>query len=240
MDDTTTCSGAVDMAIPGTPEAFWTHLDASPWSPPAGPLIVVAPHPDDETLGAGGLMYTWATVYHLPVTILSVTDGEAACPEIPELKVVRRRELEAARRDLGRDGIEVVHLGLPDGQVEQHRDQVLEALERLVPEESTVLAPFEHDQHADHNACGHAARELARRRNVTLAEYPIWAWHQATPAIFNDCRLGRFLLSEAAQRVKQRAIHRFDSQLRDRPGGPIVPPTVLEHFNRPYEMFVLG
>jgi LmbE family N-acetylglucosaminyl deacetylase len=184
-------------------------------------------------------MYTWATVCHLPVTIVSVTDGEAACPEVPDLKAVRRRELEAARRDLARTGIDIVHLEIPDGQVEQHRDRVLEALERIAPEGVTVIAPFEHDQHADHDACGLAARQLARLRRVTLAQYPIWAWHQATPAIFSERRLGRFMLSEAAREAKQTAIQRFASQLRDRPGGPIVPPTVLEHFNRAYEMFVL-
>jgi LmbE family N-acetylglucosaminyl deacetylase len=240
MDHPTTCSGAVDTLNPGTPEAFWAALDASAWSPPAGPLIVLAPHPDDETLGAGGLIHTWACLHELPVTIVSVTDGEAACPEIQDLRSVRRRELQAACSELAREGINIVHLGLPDGEVEQHRHELLDSLERITPDGATLVAPFEQDGHPDHNATGRAAWQLARKRDVTLAEYPIWAWHQATPVIFNDLRLGRLVLSPAAREAKQRAIGRFRSQQQERPGGPIVPPTVLEHFNRPYELFVLG
>jgi hypothetical protein len=47
------------------------------------------------------------------------------------------------------------------------------------------------------------------------------------------------MLSPSAQQAKQSAIHRYESQLSDRPGGAIVPARVLEYFVRPYEMFVL-
>src|SRR5580692_8282234 len=96
-----------DTSIPGTPECYWAALEPPAWSPRAGPLVVVAPHPDDETLGAGGLIHTWAARHGLPVVIVSVTDGEAACPEIPNLAAVRRSELEAARRELGSEGIDL-------------------------------------------------------------------------------------------------------------------------------------
>ena len=72
-----------------------------------------------------------------------------------------------------------------------------------------------------------------------FAQYPIWAWHRATPAIFASRALGSFMLSLTAQRAKQSAIRRYDSQLSDRPGEAIVPPHVLEYFARPYEVFVL-
>ena len=57
--------------------------------------------------------------------------------------------------------------------------------------------------------------------------------------IITHKKIGRFTLSPGAQRAKQTAIQRFQSQLRDRPGGAIVPRHVLEYFARPYEMFVL-
>ena len=229
----------MNASLPGTPESFWVALDAPAWSPAAGPLIIVAPHPDDETLGAGGLIHTWAAVHKLPVTIISVTDGESACPEVPDLRELRRRELDLARQDLAAEGIEVVRLGIPDGQVERHRRELVEALRRLTPLRATMIAPFEQDAHPDHNETGRTAREFARQRGLALAEYPIWAWHKATPAIFNGRRLGRFNLTPGAWGAKQRAIRRFESQLRERAGGAIVPPNVLEHFNRPYEVFVL-
>jgi LmbE family N-acetylglucosaminyl deacetylase len=234
-------SGAFDTSVLGTPECYWAALEQPAWSPPAGLLIVVAPHPDDETLGAGGLIHTWATTHGLPVLIVSVTDGEAACPEITGLGAIRRHELAAAVHELAPGGIEAVHLQLPDGQVGQHRTELATALDKITPNgpRVTIVAPFEQDGHPDHDAAGGVAKEVARSHGATFAQYPIWAWHQATPAIFAARDVGRFMLTPAAQRAKQSAIQRFQSQLRDRPGGAIVPAHVLEYFARPYEMFVL-
>jgi LmbE family N-acetylglucosaminyl deacetylase len=239
MNHVAAASGAFDTSIPGTPECYWAALEPPVWSPPAGPLVVVAPHPDDETLGAGGLIHTWAARHELPVVIVSVTDGEAACPEIPNLAAVRCGELEAARRDLATRNIDLVHLRLPDGRVSQHQKELATALGDITPDRATIIAPFEQDGHPDHDAAGQIAREVAYRRDAMFAQYPIWAWHRTTPAIFASRALGSFMLSPAAWNAKQSAIRRYRSQLRDRPSGAIVPPHVLEYFARRYEVFVL-
>jgi LmbE family N-acetylglucosaminyl deacetylase len=239
MNHVAAAGGAFDTSILGTPECYWAALEPPAWSPPAGPLVVVAPHPDDETLGAGGLIHTWAARHELPVLIVSVTDGEAACPEIPDLATVRRAELEAAQCELATRNIELIHLRIPDGRVEQHERELAAALRDITPDRATIVAPFEEDGHPDHDATGRIAREVADRRDAMIAQYPIWAWHRATPAIFASRALGSFMLSPAAQRAKQSAIRRYRSQLSDRPGGAIVPAHVLEYFARPYEVFVL-
>ena len=70
---------AFDPADSGTPEEEWRQLlqGAQEWAPSQGPLIVVAPHPDDEVFGPGGLIRCWAAAGQ-SVTVVSVTDGEAA------------------------------------------------------------------------------------------------------------------------------------------------------------------
>jgi LmbE family N-acetylglucosaminyl deacetylase len=239
MHDVASIGGGFDTSLPGTPESYWATLNPPAWTPKGGPLVVVAPHPDDETLGAGGLIHTWAALHGLPVVIVSVTDGEAACPEVPSLAAIRRFELEAARSELAATGIDIVRLQIPDGTVNQHRKRLAQALGRITPDRATLVAPFERDGHPDHDVVGEVARQVAEARDLVLAQYPIWAWHQATPVVFSGCEIGRFALSPTAQAAKQRAIRRFRSQLRDRSGGPIVPPHVLEYFARPYEMFVL-
>ncbi|HEY0340031.1 MAG TPA: PIG-L family deacetylase [Steroidobacteraceae bacterium] len=230
-----------DTSVGGTPESHWAAFEPPAWSPPAGPLVVVSPHPDDETLGAGGLIHTWAVTRGLPVLIVSVTDGEAACPEVTGLAAIRRRELAAAQQDLGPTGIAIIHLQLPDGHVREHRQELADALDSIAPDgpRATIVAPFEQDGHPDHDATSEVAKEVARRHDTTFAQYPIWAWHQATRAIFATRDVGRFMLTPAAHRAKQSAIRRFQSQLRDRPGGAIVPAHVLEYFERPHEVFVL-
>ena len=41
-----------------------------------GPVLIAAPHPDDETLGCGGLIALCADL-SIPVTVLAMTSGDA-------------------------------------------------------------------------------------------------------------------------------------------------------------------
>ncbi|HEY5874724.1 MAG TPA: PIG-L family deacetylase, partial [Ilumatobacteraceae bacterium] len=65
----------------GTPEAYWSPLLADlPRIEPcavSGPIVVVAPHPDDEGLAVGGTVQR-LVLAGARVTVISLTDGEAA------------------------------------------------------------------------------------------------------------------------------------------------------------------
>ena len=74
------------------------RTDAQRWEPPRKLTVVVAPHPDDETLLSGGLIAHQARA-GVPVIVLAVTDGEAAYPGDPDgLARQRRREQRQALR----------------------------------------------------------------------------------------------------------------------------------------------
>ena len=238
-------AGGFDTSHAGTPESVWASLKVAAWSPDSGPLLVISPHPDDETLGAGGLIHVWAAVRRLPVTVLSVTDGEAAAPELPELADIRHEELRQALQTLAPPGaIDVIRLQVPDGRVDDCGDVLEKAIDETVMSHTTlsshitIVAPFRQDGHCDHEASGRAAATIAKRRCVPLAQYPIWAWHHATPSIFSGRALVQFALTPGAQQAKAAAIARYSSQLQDRPGGAIVPAHVLRYFRRPHEVFV--
>ena len=91
----------IDSSIRGTDESSWqTILAPAPlWSPGEGPLLIISPHPDNEVLAAGGLIHMWKQAGRR-VTILSLTDGEAAYPHWRRLAQVRREELKEALRVL--------------------------------------------------------------------------------------------------------------------------------------------
>lgn len=228
-------------AVPGTPESVWRKsLALHPlWTPPRGPLLVVSPHPDDEVLGAGGLMRLW-NAWRLPVSLVSVSDGEAAFPEWPELQSLRRAELDLALRVLTPSGIPTLRLRLPDGAGEANKPALRQALVALCRHRPTLIAPYEHDGHPDHECAGQVCLQIAQELNLPIARYPIWAWHHRHPRHFEGMRFGRVALDSVGQRAKAEAIHCFASQLF--PGKsrlPGVPPHVLDYFRREYEAFLL-
>jgi len=83
-------------------------------------LIVLAAHPDDESLGAGGLIAE-AAGRGVPVTVVVVTNGEASHPDSPTLRpadlaAIRRVEVRSAIARLA-PRADVHLMGLPDGRL---------------------------------------------------------------------------------------------------------------------------
>jgi LmbE family N-acetylglucosaminyl deacetylase/SAM-dependent methyltransferase len=227
-----------DGRLPGTPVADWdaSGIRDAPPLDLAGvtSLVVVGAHPDDETLGAGGLMAAAAKA-GLPVRTVVVTDGGADGD--PATPARRSSELRAALDRLA-PGIAVDELGFPDGQVLENRDAVAAALDRALADEpaSTLLvAPWTGDGHRDHRVVGEVVLERAGGRRV--AGYPIWAWHWDDPT---DPALPRDALRSQPVDIerKRRAIERFTSQV----GGddPLLRADVIEHFLRDREVFVVA
>ena len=235
-----TPASAFDPSLEGTPEAAWqTAITGFPdWEPPPRPLLIVSPHPDDEILGAGGLIRTWAQ-HRRPVTILSVTDGEAAYPDWEGLARVRHIELKDALQTLGASQVSVIRLGIPDGCVAAQTRQLKKAIISAVTAGSTIISPYEKDGHPDHEAAGRVCCELARLDGFSVARYPIWMWHHGEPSMFKTMTGRKFILDEATRRAKADAMQRFSSQLAPAHRDPIVPGHVMAYFSRPYEVFLL-
>ena len=87
-------------------------LDAAAWTS----AVILAAHPDDEVLGAGGVVCLLAAAGSR-LRLIAVTDGEASHPGHGDPAALARRraqERAAALRELGAADAEVVRLGLPD------------------------------------------------------------------------------------------------------------------------------
>ena len=96
--------------------------------PPDARLLVFSPHPDDETLGVGGLIAR-ATHARIPVEIVFMTNGDGYPNAVQHdfdvrkptdadyvaLGEVRQREALAAVAQLGVKRTQVRFLGFPDG-----------------------------------------------------------------------------------------------------------------------------
>ena len=238
----------IDVDDPGPAETAWrAAIDRAAlpcWHPgPTGVVLVVSPHPDDETLAVGGLLHDLVAA-GWRVRLASVTDGEAAYPAVSGLGAVRRRELASALDRLGIADATVVHrLELPDGHVAQCQAALEARLTPLVAGMSWVLAPWRDDGHPDHEACGRAAAAVvARGGGGPIRFFPVWAWQWAAPtspeARTMLASAERRDLSPRALHAKRAALRAFTSQQDGVLGPAILPSHVLDRFARPFEVLL--
>jgi LmbE family N-acetylglucosaminyl deacetylase len=238
-----------DHRVPGTvPSAWDAALAAAPALDVPGPdarVVVVAAHPDDESLGVGGLLAGCAA-RGAHVRLVVATDGRFSHPDSPShsperLADLRRDEVRAGARALGITEAPVL-LDLCDGALALQTDRLADALAEHLQDATHVLTTWQHDAHPDHEACARATREvLAGRRDVVHWQYPIWAWHWDDPAhpTVPLVRLRAVPLDAEARRRKDEALACHRSQylpLSEAPGDePVLMPHVLAHFQRDIE-----
>jgi LmbE family N-acetylglucosaminyl deacetylase len=138
--------------------------------PPPGPVLVLAPHPDDETIGCGGALARHAGRGDR-VTVLVATSGEATGGGRGDVAATREAECRAACADLGVD--EPLFLRLPDGRLGEHVDALAAALRSHGADAAVLYLPTLLDPHPDHRAAN-AAAAAAGLDAVTFG-YEVWA-----------------------------------------------------------------
>ena len=149
-------------------------------------LIVVAPHPDDESLGCGGLIAA-ATADGIAVRVVVVSDGAGSHPNsmsYPPVRLRRLRESEtlAAAAELGVPADAVAFLGLPDRYVSTEGPEAAAAVASIVRiaqacDADLMTVTWQHDPHHDHQAAFTLARAACHQLPaIRLCAYPIWGW----------------------------------------------------------------
>lgn len=242
----------------GTSEAAWAasgmstlpELPLNPAELATMRFVVLAAHPDDETLGAGGLMASLVAL-GAKVEVVLCTAGEGSHPDSPtttpeQLAKVRLAEFSAGLIVLGLKD-HWTFLGLPDSGLDGHSETIAAAVRGAVQRLSgasdtlVLVAPYRTDGHGDHNAVGAVAAQVAREDGHALLEYPIWFWHWATTSDREWQDWVRFHLEEPAREAKQRAMAGHTTQvqpLSSLPGDEtLLSSGFLAHFSRSFEVF---
>jgi LmbE family N-acetylglucosaminyl deacetylase len=225
-------------------------IDADALVPLNHRAVIVAPHPDDEILGCGGLLHQLAQLGRA-LKVISVTDGSASHPgsrtwPVERLSVVRPQEsAEALRRlDLPMHSLQWIRGGFTDTTVAQQEDQLAAFIQRYLEPTDVVFTTWANDGHSDHEAVGRASARAAHAAGARLHEVPIWAWHWASP---EDERLPwdrarKIMLDPATIARKRHAAHAFASQLEGDPQiglAPVLAPSALERLLQPFEVVFL-
>lgn len=221
-----------------------------------GNALVVAPHPDDESLGCGGTIALLRQQgYH--VHVLFVSDGTMSHPNSPSypaerLRQVRESEALDALRLLNVPADNAVFMRQKDTQVATvdsagFADAVAFVHQLLADSKpTTVLVPWRRDPHRDHRASWqivHAALAMLPVQPRVL-EYLIWLWELGNERDMpNRDEMAVWSVPiETVIAQRNQAIAAHQSQVSrlidDDPTAFYLSPELLTHFSKPRELFL--
>jgi LmbE family N-acetylglucosaminyl deacetylase len=148
-------------------------------APPRGRVAVVAPHPDDESIGCGGVIALHRRQGD-EVHLIVVTDGDAGDPErrFPRDGYVERRREECRRAATLLGAAPPVFLGFGDQRLEHAprlRAELRRALDAVRPD--VVYHPAVAELHPDHHVAGAATLLVTGGLKTVVRSfaYEIWA-----------------------------------------------------------------
>lgn len=229
-------------------------------------VLVVAPHPDDETIGCGATVARKRAA-GTEVDVVVVTDGRhshtSRVISVEELGRIRNAESVEACGVLGVPEGRVHLLGYEELTLWDRLEAVTTSLAGLLescrPDE--VLVVSEHDWHTDHQAVNRALLEAVRRTRYDgqVAAFPVWFWadgpwrtepwagvREELSALVRHPREARLLpaaelvSTEGFAALKREAFSRYRSQVTNLTGEPTwqtFPEGWLEPFVGRYEAF---
>lgn len=207
-------------------------------------IIIIAPHPEDEVLGCGGLI-TRMTASGSPPHIIVLTGGERSLGSESGIKEV---EIKKARRNLTRKAL--TELGLPmenlhefnlaDGHIgestEEQLNEVRECIIGLNPD--MLLVPHWGEGWPDHiNVSKLFTKGLPN--NCEVWEYCVWMWYYNVWRGLDWKNASVLRLTKEEQSLKNRAIDEYVLPLSPigRPWSGDLPPIFLKAARGPVELY---
>lgn len=240
------------MSVPQLPEG--SLLTAAVNAPqvdietiaPEGTVLIVIPHPDDETFGCG-LAMAAAAMMGRNIAIVLLTDGEGSHPGATtfppdRLADLRSSEFACALKSLiPSRRTNVLRLHLPDGKTRYEPAFAAQVLPfARVQGTQAIWSTWRGDPHCDHETAAALARDLANDLAIPHWSFAVWGR-------FGKRAVPRSLVTFNAPTLvsrKREAIAAYRSQIDphviDDAGGFTMPPTLVEHFAEHPEIFIRG
>ena len=219
-----------------------------------GRILIIAPHPDDEVFGCGGLM-AGRIERGVGVDVVFLTGGEGShrdCCDTPAgaIAAARRRLAVEAGGGLGIDPANQHWLGLTDGAVphvgeagfEAAAERLAAVIGEVAPAEVYCTHPL--DVWSDHVAAAELTHAAVSRLAVPcrVRYYLVWAW--LNQGIGGLMRLGwrgcRRLDIRPVMEKKRQAIGVYVDETSPKCGNPwsgVLPRDFLKAFEWPFELF---
>jgi LmbE family N-acetylglucosaminyl deacetylase len=141
----------------------------------ANKVLVLAPHPDDETLGCGGTITQYSKLGK-EVWVAFISRGDAVDVKIPNIVDIRRDEAYKATQILGVK--KVVFMDFPDGRLSEHNEEIKKNIRDIVStfHPDIIFSPSPIDLHSDHVMVSKIALSLLSEfKSCKIAFYEIYS-----------------------------------------------------------------
>ena len=144
-------------------------------------ILIVAPHPDDEVIGCGGLISRLVAQGNVP-QIVVMTGGEGShrgCCNLSDdkLKEARRKLTRDAMAILGVPDENIHELEFPDGGISAENQQSV-ALKKLIEQlkPDIVFVPHWGEGWLDHVKTAEIVKDIVPI-DTSIYEYCVWMWY---------------------------------------------------------------
>lgn len=136
-------------------------------------ILVIAPHPDDETIGCGGLL----AIYGKQCDILLLTDGRKGYlsgADVDEENLVKTRETELYNAAKIANVNKIIMLHIPDGTLMDHRENVMLF---DITSYDLIFVPNRFERHKDHCIVSDMVWKMKRQQHAKalIYEYEVWS-----------------------------------------------------------------
>ena len=205
-------------------------------------ILFIAPHPDDEIIGCGGLLVR-SRATRSRVRVVIMTDGTAShrsSTTYPSKRLarIRRTESRHALKRVGVTAAETVFVSFEDGAADRWKvdsNAMTRFRHALTGNWDCIAGPCDYDAHPDHRQTAKIVRQA--RRDLPYLSYPIWSDGRRSGGPHYRLHLGHV-------RDQKRSILKvYRSQLgliSDDPNGFSLTDLDRKQFDRPSEMFRLS
>lgn len=206
-------------------------------------ILILAPHPDDEVFGCGGLIARLVAEDHAPQVIVLTGGGGShrGCCSTSESDIISaRRELTLkAMSALGLPESNIHELDFTDGRISEGNAAEKKKLESLISEinPDVILVPHHGEGWSDHLAARELGIELSGN-DTAVYEYCVWMWYYRQKHL--DWKNAYVLkMTDAEHQKKLEAINVYHSALAPcgKPWVGVLPKLFVEANSTNLELF---
>ncbi len=153
-------------------------------------IVVFAPHPDDELIGAGGSILKWMDEGY-ETHIIYISDGRAGYTyerknknlieneetnvSEEELAQIRMNEIDKIIKFLEIPKNNIHKFKIPDQKVREFMQSGIEQSKKIIKDADRLVIPSNNNPHVDHQATFDIATKAAKELNLQHNEFYVYA-----------------------------------------------------------------